>query len=42
VLELAVDQGISPMAIVRLLSADAEDMWFPDRNQLITYNIVTE
>ena len=42
VLELAVDQGISPMAIVRLLSADAEDMWFPDRNELIIYNIVTE
>ena len=42
VLELAVNQGISPMAIVKLLSADAEDMWFPDRNQLIEHYITTE
>jgi hypothetical protein len=42
VLELAVEQGISPMAVVQFLSADAEDMWYPDRNQLIEYKIVTE
>ncbi len=42
VLELAVNQGISPIAIVKLLSADAEDMWLPDRNELVEYNITTE
>ena len=42
VLELAVDQGISPMAVVQFLSADAEDMWLPDRNEIIEYNITTE
>ena len=42
VLELAVEQGISPMAVVQFLSADAEDMWYPDRDEIVQYNITTE
>lgn len=42
VLELAIDQGVDPQAVVKMLTADADDMWRPDQKLLAHYRIITE
>lgn len=41
VLELAIDQDVYPKAVIKMLAADADDMWRPDQKLLAYYRIIT-
>jgi len=42
ILELSLDHGVAPRAVVKMLSADSDDIWRPTKSELLEYNIVTE
>lgn len=41
VLELSLDHGVSPRAVVKMLSADSDDIWRPTMSEMREYKIIT-